>query len=49
MAKKTYYSENMKNIDQKYQTMIPNRTLPARIAHILREQILSGELSGGRS
>ncbi|WP_093796349.1 GntR family transcriptional regulator [Sporomusa acidovorans] len=37
----------MKNIDQKYQTMIPNRTLPARIAHILREQILSGELSGG--
>lgn len=44
---KTLYSKDMKNNDLKNQIKASYRTLPGMITHILREEILSGKLSGG--
>jgi DNA-binding GntR family transcriptional regulator len=44
---KKLYSKSMKNNDLKSQIKTSYRTLPGMITNILREEILSGKLSGG--
>lgn len=41
------YNKSMKNYNLKSQVTTSYRTLPSLITHVLRETILSGELSGG--
>lgn len=47
MRKKKLYSKDMKNYKLNNQIKTSYRTLPGMITNILRESILSGELSGG--
>jgi len=47
LREKKCYSKNMKNYNLKTQIKTSYRTLPGMITDILREAILSGELSGG--
>lgn len=41
------YSKSMKNYNLQTHQKIPYRTLPGMISNILREEIISGKLSGG--